>query len=282
MKIKLALLFLTVIIFFVSSEVFAQFEYSVRRSIADKSDISKPAQFSLNLSETVESILVDIGISGTIDLGQTYLLFFKELTITPEYHRNTNVDNKQHIFMGSLSTLGHPDLGWGFSLKNQLVVSFKKDFENESESFLFDLNTLPVWKAIAALYFPKNWTRLQFMFAPTLGIYYEDRVNSETSFNGSIARTYQKIDLGIYPGSKMWNKSVELTIQSIWWQSIYDDNFLTPNTDTNPHLLDFAINIYPLKNSKSVGFGINYINGTNPMTNQFDQKYLEFALQFKL
>lgn len=294
MKNKLPFFFLITIFFM--PLVYAkgiEMDYYIRRGIADKNKYLKPASFNLSIPDSAGCFYsIDAGITSTGTLPKSSFLL-QEISFTAEMHKNNNIDKEQELYSFTISTWGvqnfNKGLLRGLALNNSVKFSYKRDGIKKNNSIKLEYSLLPVWHRVGILKmffinYSDSSALLGLYFEHETGINYEELVKAESSFDGSIFRYYIKLNLGLYPLYDFFGDGrVVIVVSRSWWQTINDDNFLTPTESKNPNLWDLSLAVFFYK-SKSSGFNfglqVNYINGSNPDQNLLDQSFWKVSFMF--
>tara|TARA_R110002049_G_scaffold43475_2_gene128110 strand:+ start:427 stop:1275 length:849 start_codon:yes stop_codon:yes gene_type:complete len=280
---KLKILLLPLVIFFQIDLIHGQgWDLTVRKNVFDKNQIAKPAQLNIIIPDSgSDSYSINTGISLIKESAYVTEYFQFEYGFSGEYHRNSKIDKEQNILAGSVAGFSIIRLPTEKTVKfiNTLAIKFKSDFENNTESLHTDLKIVPIiphWD-ISDYFGPDNF---KFLFEPSGGFYYETILKDSKNLDGSIIRGYSTGALGIYPFWENTEEMIQITIDKTWWFDLFERDFLSNDQTTDPELLEIALQIY-FNKAKNAGLRFEYIDGTDPKINLFDQEYFQVSFTFK-
>jgi hypothetical protein len=255
--------------------------FSLRRSLVDKNQISKPASLQFTIPDEGESSYsADLGVSLSRSFLGSSLWSF---ALGGEYHRNNQSDEEQDTLIGSLALLGQVgELGGGSEVAwfPGASVSFKRDGVKGTKSVVpaVDLTLAGSALRVGSVLGPENFG---FLWQPKVGFEYEDVISAENDGpTGHVGRAFLQVELGIYPGFKALGARLEVVPSFKVWDDVVESKALDSGKDRH-QLKKVDVN-YFLDTAKQVAIGYSLVDGEDPSEGLPDQKYQQIALKVKL
>lgn len=267
----------------------------LRRSVADKNAVKKPAQ--LQFTDAVHgdsSWSTDVGLtlSMPVNFGSDWQF---EWGGSAEYHRQTATSKEQNsLLVGLKSSLLLGDITeaphWGAFLDGKL--QYKQDLEKNSKGMQILLDLVPVkplgvvrFGQVMDLWSPskergKEW--LQLLLQPVVGFGYDGVYDAPTGkSSGDIGRFYSNIEAVLYPagGFGLLDKRIELFVQYSNWVLLGASNDLGSSGDTKDLFKTGAR--YYFDSNRNFGVSLSYLDGQNPREAKPKQEFWQAALELK-
>lgn len=265
----------------------------LRQTLKDPALAELPAKLSYTQpADGNNTIAIDSGVD--VDLFRALnvsnaIRQTTKLDAFAEYHKNSGstppVDTLL-IGVQSKHNLGRFDLGQGFGkLSNWIAgdASFKRDDIVSGKGFFGEIFYYPYNKSLGVNSYQsfKSLPLIEYLINPNVGFQYETGNGASTKFTSGDRVSFRAaLTLTVDPFPKELNHRLEWSNTISWWSHMTTSGGFN-QYDRNQYFYQSSLNLY-FDTAKQVALGVDYTNGDNLNTNQFDTNSWTLSFKAKL
>ena len=264
----------------------------LRQDLLTTTHVAKPASITVTAPAEGRTVFqADVGLEIDGYRGT-------RATVSPfaEFHRNDSIDKEQNSvksglkFQWQLLTTG--SAGGGRRQSPILVGStnYKRDRVDMTHSWQDAVAYTHLFTGARKFPMPNLPFRfggqnpsIEIVYSPYLGVEHE-RILEATgeATEGTIVRSFAQADLAVYPAPLALRHRLEIGLGYTYRYDIKDS---TGESDSSHPLFRFGTTFYFFNdeaNTRSLGFGVGYVNGDDPDKGFAEQEYWEASLKFRI